>query len=131
MENLSIIDWELHSKIMEKRFGKNEITKDYQFNKDYKQEYLNKNKYLFHLNEISFKDNNEIIVLESYLKDRKKYYYNKNLKTLHNDYPTNKENLINEEYIFFCVVEAFINFIENKEKELDNYKKIFNLFLDK
>lgn len=128
MKNLSIIDWDLHSKIMEKKYGKLEIKKEYRLNK---QEYLKKNKYPFYINEISFKDGGDVIVLESYIKDRKKYFYNKNFKTLHEGYPTTTDNLIKDEFIFFCVTESFINFIGEKEKELNNYKKIFDLFLDK
>lgn len=120
MSQLSIIDWDLYLKLMEKKYGKTKIDKNYLEEKTLEEKFLSKNKYLFEVNEIS--SNGDVITFSCYLNDRKNYFYDTKNKTLHNDYPLNDNNIIKDDVVFLWVVKSIYNYIEKKEKEINDYK---------
>lgn len=123
-ESNCIINWELYLELMEKKYGKNKIEKNYRdFKKPIK---VNGN---FHTNEIVFFTDGETVSLESYLKDRKKYFYNRKSNSFHYEYPTSKDNIVNDSELIICLVKSLYEYVEKKEVELNKYKEVLKEFL--
>ena len=83
MEEKSILNWDLHQKLIENKLGRRKISKVIETNiySNYENEYIKNNKRLFYVNSID-KLNDGTIVLECYYQDRKKYYLSNNQQKL-------------------------------------------------
>jgi hypothetical protein len=132
MENNSIINWGLHQKISEKKYGTRPIKTEFEFNKfiDLENECKTKNKKTFSVQNIDFL-NDGTIIIESYLRDRKKYYINSEDFTIHNDIPTSNNNKITLMCEFISVVKSISDFIMQEENRVGEYKKLLSDILMK
>lgn len=130
MENNSIINWELHQKLMEKKYGKTTITDKYNFenNSELEKEYKSKNRKLFSIQNIDFKE--DYIVLESYLQDRKKYYVSNTL-TIHTDTPVGKNNEVTLLCEHFWVIKSISEYISQEENRVGVYKNLLSNLIGK
>jgi len=128
MENKCIINWELHHKMLEKKYG-NKINTNYDFN-SLENEYISMNKKLFSIQNISKLDDNTIM-LESYLQDRKKYYVNTENFTLHNDIPTNSDNKITLMSEYLWVIKSISQYIIAEENKIVDHKSLLTNILSK
>jgi len=124
MEENSILNWDLHQKSIDKKIGKQKISKIIEANKysQYEQEYLKNNKRIFHVNSID-KLNDGTLVLECYYQDRKKYYLSSNF-VLHSDYPLNETNSVTKKYEVFWVIKSLQEYISNEENRLEKHKNL-------
>lgn len=129
MENNSIINWDLHRKIVEKKYGIKPIKDRYDFN-GLEDEYRTKNKRIFSIQNISKIDDNTV-VLECYLHDRKKYYVNTENHTIHNDIPTNPNNEVTLMCEYIWVVKSISDFITQEENRVGDYKNLLTDLLKK
>ena len=124
MEDLSIINWELHQKIMSKH---NKIHKSFTFDqvKFYlEEEYLNKNKKPFSVQNIDIQPDKNIIILESYIGDRLKYFLDVNSYYIYSDNPTNGDSRIKDESTIYWVIKSFLEYIKKEEEKINSYKDI-------
>ena len=124
MEDLSIINWELHQKIMSKH---NKIYKSFTFDqvKFYlEEEYLNKNKKPFSVQNIDVLPDKNIIILESYIGDRLKYFLDVNSYYIYSDNPTNGDSRIKDESTIYWVVKSLLEYIKKEEEKINSYKDI-------
>lgn len=130
MENNSIINWELHQKLMEKKYGKTLITDKYNFenNSELEKEYISKNRKLFSIQNIDFRG--DYIILESYLQDRKKYYVSNTL-TIHSDTPLGKNNEVKLLCEHFWVMKSISEFISQEENRVGGYKNLLTNLIGK
>ena len=128
MENKCIINWDLHHKMLEKKYG-NKINDSYDFN-SLENEYLSLNKKVFSVQNISKLDDNTIM-LESYLQDRKKYYVNTENFTLHTDIPTNDNNILSIMCEYLWVIKSISKYIINEESKIGGYKSLLTNLLSK
>ena len=130
MENNSIINWDLHQKIVEKKYGKTLITDKYNFenNSELEKEYISKNRKLFSIQNIDFRE--DYIILESYLQDRKKYYVSNTL-TIHTDTPVGKNNEVKLLCEHFWVMKSISEFISQEENRVGGYKNLLSDLLTK
>ena len=128
MENKCIINWDLHHKMLEKKYG-NKINVSYDFN-SLENEYLSLNKKVFSVQNISKLDDNTIM-LESYLQDRKKYYVNTENFTLHTDIPTNDNNILSIMCEYLWVIKSISKYIINEESRIGGYKSLLTNLLSK
>ena len=130
MENNSIINWELHQKLMEKKYGKTTITDKYNFenNSELEKEYKSKNRKLFSIQNIDFRE--DYIILESYLQDRKKYYVSNTL-TIHTDIPLGKNNEVKLLCEHFWVMKSISEFISQEENRVGGYKNLLTNLIGK
>ena len=122
MENNSIINWDLHQKIVEKKYGIKPLKSDYDYN-NLEKEYKSKNKRIFSIQNISLITDNTI-VLECYLHDRKKYYVNTEEFTIHSDIPTNLNNKVTLMCEYTWVIKSISDFILEEENRVGDYKKL-------
>jgi hypothetical protein len=124
MEEKSILNWDLHQKLIEGRFGKRKITKVIETNiySKYEKEYLENNKRIFYVNSIDILSD-DTVVLECYYQDRKKYYLSDKF-VLYNDYPLNDRNIVNKKCEIFWVIKSFREYILNEENRLYKHKII-------
>jgi len=129
MENKSIINWDLHQKIAEKKYGIKPIKKNYDFN-SLEKEYKTKNKRVFSIQNITQIDD-DTVVLECYLHDRKKYYVNTENYTLHNNTPTNSNNEVTLMCEYIWVIKSISDFISQEENRVGGYKKLLSDLLTK
>lgn len=124
MEDLSIINWELHQKIISKH---NRIYKSFNFNQSkniLEEEYLNNNKRPFSIQNVDIISDKGIIILESYLGDRKKYYVDTKTYFLYIDKDININNLVKEESVIYWVIKSFIEYLLKEEEKINSYKDI-------
>ena len=124
MEDLSIINWELHQKVISKH---NRIYKSFNFNQSkniLEEEYLNNNKRPFSIQNVDIISDKGIIILESYLVDRKKYYVDIKTYLLYSDEDINKNSLIKEDSVVYWVIKSFIEYLLKEEEKIKGYKEI-------
>ena len=124
MEDLSIINWELHQKVISKH---NKIYKSFNFNQSkniLEEEYLNNNKRPFTIQNVDVVSDKGIIILESYLGDRKKYYVDIKTYLLYSDEDINKNSLIKEDSVVYWVIKSFIEYLLKEEEKIKGYKEI-------
>lgn len=124
MEDLSIINWELHQKIMSKH---NKIHKSFTFDqvKFYlEEEYLNKNKKPFSVQNIDVQTDKNIIILESYIGNRLKYFLDVNSYYIYSDNPINGDSRIKDESTIYWVVKSLLEYIKKEEEKINSYKDI-------
>lgn len=124
MEDLSIINWELHQKVISKH---NRIYKSFNFNQSkniLEEEYLNNNKRPFTIQNVDVVSDKGIIILESYLGDRKKYYVDIKTYLLYSDEDINKNSLIKEDSVVYWVIKSFIEYLLKEEEKIKGYKEI-------
>ena len=124
MEDLSIINWELHQKVISKH---NRIYKSFNFNQSkniLEEEYLNNNKRPFSIQNVDIISDKGIIILESYLGDRKKYYVDTKTYFLYTDKDININNLVKEESVIYWVIKSFIEYLLKEEEKINSYKDI-------
>jgi hypothetical protein len=106
MDNNSINNWELHQKLMEKKYGKTPITDKYNF------------------------ENNSELEKESYLRDRKKYYVSNTL-TIHTDTPVGKNNEVTLLCEHFWVIKSISEYIIQEENRVGVYKNLLSDLIGK
>ncbi len=124
MEDLSIINWELHQKVISKH---NKIYKSFNFNQSkniLEEEYLNNNKRPFSIQNVDIISDKGIVILESYLGDRKKYYVDSKTYLLYSDEDINKNSLVKEDSVVYWVIKSFIEYLLKEEERIKGYKEI-------
>ena len=124
MEDLSIINWELHQKVISKH---NKIYKSFNFNQSkniLEEEYLNNNKRPFTIQNVDIVSDKGIVILESYLGDRKKYYVDSKTYLLYSDEDINKNSLVKEDSVVYWVIKSFIEYLLKEEERIKGYKEI-------
>jgi hypothetical protein len=124
MEDLSIINWELHQKIMSKH---NKIHKSFTFAQvkfNLEEEYLSKNRRPFSVENIDVRSDKNIIIIESYLGDRLKYFLDINTYFIYSDNPINGDSRIKDEATIYWVIKSFLEYIKKEEEKIDSYKDI-------
>ena len=124
MEDLSIINWELHQKIMSKH---NKIHKSFTFPQvkfNLEEEYLSKNRRPFSVENIDVRSDKNIIIIESYLGDRLKYFLDINTYFIYSDNPINGDSIIKDESTIYWVIKSFLEYIKKEEEKIDSYKDI-------
>ena len=124
MEDLSIINWELHQKIMSKH---NKIHKSFTFPQvkfNLEEEYLSKNRRPFSVENIDVRLDKNIIIIESYLGDRLKYFLDINTYFIYSDNPINGDSRIKDESTIYWVIKSFLEYIKKEEEKIDSYKDI-------
>ena len=124
MEDLSIINWELHQKIMSKH---NKIHKSFTFPQvkfNLEEEYLSKNRRPFSVENIDVRSDKNIIIIESYLGDRLKYFLDINTYFIYSDNPINGDSIIKDEATIYWVIKSFLEYIKKEEEKIDSYKDI-------
>ena len=124
MEDLSIINWELHQNIMSKH---NKIHKSFTFPQvkfNLEEEYLSKNRRPFSVENIDVRSDKNIIIIESYLGDRLKYFLDINTYFIYSDNPINGDSIIKDEATIYWVIKSFLEYIKKEEEKIDSYKDI-------
>ncbi len=122
MESLSIINWELHQKIVSKH-SKISKTFNYGNHKSYlESEYLNKNKKPFSVQNIDTLTSTNVLVLECFLNDRKKYFIDVETYYIYDEYPF-KEKL-NDEPTIYWIIKSIYEFLVKEEEKINSQKDI-------
>jgi hypothetical protein len=124
MENLSIINWELHQKIMSK--DQKILTIYNTFNDKeniLENDYLTRHKKPFSLQYINTVIGKDIIVLECHLQDREKYFIDSNTFLIHTESEPNDSNRVTDESTIYWIIKSFIEYLQKEEERINTHKE--------